>query len=91
VVDVRNGCLGACTIEAGDWSAGTTTSNSAQVPAFTGGNQTSTVFDTAGRAAINRSGRTQLRLRFSANQTATNYLWIDKGATARLSVTYTLP
>lgn len=91
VVDVRNGCFGACTVEAADWSAATTSSGSAQVPAFTGGNQTSTVFDTAGRTAINRSGRTQLRLRFSANQTATNYLWIDRGATARLSVTYTLP
>ncbi|MEJ2788271.1 MULTISPECIES: PHB depolymerase family esterase [unclassified Pseudoxanthomonas] len=91
VVDVRSGCLGACTIEAADWAATTTTTNSAQVPSFSGGNQTSTVFDTSGRAAINRTGRTQLRLRFNANPTATHYLWIDKGATAKLSVTYTLP
>ncbi|SFV26962.1 esterase, PHB depolymerase family [Pseudoxanthomonas sp. YR558] len=91
VVDVRNGCLGACTIEAADWAAATTTTGSAQVPAFSGGNQTSTVFDTVGRAAINRTGRTQLRLRFNANPAATHYLWIDRGATAKLSVTYTLP
>lgn len=91
VIDVRNGCFGACTIEAADWAAGATAANSAQVPAFTGGNQTSTVFDAAGRGAIDRTGRTQLRLRFSANQAATNYVWIDRGATAKLSVTYTLP
>lgn len=91
VVDVRTGCFGACTIEAADWAAAGTSTGSAQIPAFAGGNQASTVFDTAGRAAINRTGRTQARLRFSANQTATNYLWIDKGASAKLSVTYTLP
>ena len=91
VVDVRSGCLGACTIEAADWAATTTTTGSAQVPAFSGGNQTSTVFDTAGRAAINRTGRTQLKLRFAANPSATHYVWIDRGATAKLSVTYTLP
>ena len=91
VVDVRSGCLGACTIEAADWAAATTTTSSAQVPAFSGGNQTSTVFDTAGRGAINRTGRTQLKLRFSQNPAATHYVWIDRGATAKLSVTYTLP
>ncbi len=91
VVDVRTGCFGACTIEAADWAAAGTSTGSAQIPSFAGGNQASTVFDTAGRAAINRTGRTQARLRFSANQTATNYLWIDKGASAKLSVTYTLP
>ena len=88
---MRSGCLGACTIETADWAAATTTTHSAQVPAFTGGNQTSSVFDTTGRAAINRTGRTQLKLRFAANPAATHYLWIDRGATAKLSVTYTLP
>jgi len=46
------------------------------------------VFSAAGLAAINAAGRTQLRLRFATKQSATNYLWIDKGATARLNVTY---
>lgn len=91
VLDVRNGCFGACTIEAADWSAAATATGVAQVPSFSGGNQTSTVFDANGHAAINRTGRTQLRLRFSANQTATNYLWIDRGASAKLTITYTLP
>jgi hypothetical protein len=88
LVDVRNGCLGACTIETGDWAAIATAAAAAQVPAFSGGSQQSTVFSAAGLAAINRAGRTQLRLRFSANQTATAYVWIDRGASARLSVTY---
>ena len=55
---------------------------------FTGGTQTSAPFAASGLAAINRSGRTQLRLRFANNQTATHYLWIGNGATATLRVTY---
>jgi poly(hydroxyalkanoate) depolymerase family esterase len=88
LVDVHSGCLGACTIEATDWAAATGAVAVAQIPAFSGGSQSSTVFSAVGLAAINPAGRTQLRLRFATNQTATNYLWIDKGATARLSVTY---
>lgn len=61
----------------------------AQLLSFTGGSQTSNLFSTAGLGAINILGRTQLRLRFSSNQIATNYLWIDHGATAKLTVTYT--
>jgi len=88
LVDVQSGCLGACTIEATDWAAAASASAAAQIPAFTGGSQSSSVFSAAGLAAINAAGRTQLRLRFATNQSATNYLWIDKGATARLNVTY---
>lgn len=55
---------------------------------FSGGSQTSNAFSAAGIDAINKGGRTQLRLRFSSNQTAANYLWIDKGVTAKLTVTY---
>lgn len=88
VIDAQTGCLGACTIETGDWAAGTTSSAVAQLLPFAGGTRTSTVFDASGLAAINRTGRTQLRLRFASNQTATHYLWIDKGATATLTVTY---
>jgi poly(hydroxyalkanoate) depolymerase family esterase len=87
-VDVRSGCFGACAIEAGDWAAAATASGVARLLRFTGGSQTSTVFDAAGSAAINRIGRTQLRLRFAFDQSATHYLWIDRGASAKLSVTY---
>lgn len=88
VVDAQSGCIGACTIEAADWAAATGTTAVAQLLAFTGGNQSSSVFSSAGLGAINRSGRTQLRLRFTANPTATNYVWIGRGASAKLAVTY---
>lgn len=88
VVDAHRGCLGACTIETGDWGAVATASAVAQIPTFSGGTQTSTLFTTAGLGAINRTGRTQLRLRFAADQTATHYLWIGNGTTATLTVTW---
>lgn len=88
VVDARRGCFGACGIDIGDWSATATAPAVAQIPAFTGGSQSSTPFASAGLAAIDPAGRTQLRLRFVADQTATHYLWIDRGATATLSVTF---
>lgn len=88
VIDANTGCIGACTIETGDWAATTTTSAIAQLLPFTGGTQTSTLFAAPGLSAIHRSGRTQLRLRFASNQTATNYLWIGNAATATLTVTY---
>lgn len=88
VIDANTGCIGACTIETGDWGATTTSSAIAQLLPFTGGTRTSNLFTASGLAAINRTGRTQLRLRFSSNQTSTQHLWIDKGATATLTVTY---
>lgn len=88
VIDAHTGCLGACTIETSDWAATATTSAVAQLLPFTGGTRTSNLFAVPGLTAINRTGRTQLRLRFVSNQTSTNYLWIDKGATATLTVTY---
>lgn len=88
VIDAHTGCLGACTIETSDWAAATTSSAVAQLLSFTGGNQTSNLFAASGLAAINKTGRTQLRLRFASNQTSTNYIWIDKGATATLKITY---
>ena len=88
VVDVNSGCFGACAIETGDYAAAASASAVAQLLSFSGGNQTSNAFASAGLSAINRGGRTQLRLRFSGNPTSTNYLWIDKGATAKLRVEY---
>ncbi len=88
VIDAHTGCLGACTIETGDWAATSTTSAVAQLLPFTGGTRTSNLFSAAGLGAVNKSGRTQVRLRFASNQTSTSYLWIDKGATATLTVTY---
>lgn len=88
VIDANSGCIGACSIETGDWGAATTSTSVAQLLSFSGGTQTSNLFTANGLAAINRTGRTQLRLRFGSNQTSTNYIWIGKGATATLRVTY---
>ena len=88
VIDANSGCIGACPLETGDWAATTTANAVAQLLPFTGGTQTSTLFAANGLGAVNRAGRTQLRLRFSADQTATNYLWIGNGTTATLTVTY---
>lgn len=88
VIDVNNGCFGLCAIETGDYAAAASASAVAQLLSFSGGSQTSNAFASAGLSAINRGGRTQLRLRFSGNPTSTNYLWIDKGATAKLRVEY---
>ncbi len=87
-IDANTGCIGACTIEAADWAAAASASAVAQLLPFSGGTQTSNLFSVNGLAAINRTGRTQLRLRFAANQTATSYLWVGNGATATLTVTY---
>jgi poly(hydroxyalkanoate) depolymerase family esterase len=87
-IDARNGCFGACTIETADWGAAATATSVADIPPFSGGSRTSALFSAAGLAAVNRSGRTQLRLRFTADQSAPHYLWIGNGATATLTVTY---
>lgn len=88
VIDVRNACFGACTIESGDFLAAATADAAASLVKFSSGTQNSSGFSSAGIAAISRTGRTQLKLRFSNDQTATNYLWIDRGTTAKLSVQY---
>jgi poly(hydroxyalkanoate) depolymerase family esterase len=88
VVDVRSGCFGLCGIESGDWAATPSASAVAQLLSFSGGNQTSSLFSAAGLAAISKTGRTQVKLRFALDQTATNYFWIDKVATARLNLVY---
>lgn len=89
VVDVKTACFGACSIETSDWAAAATANAVAQIPRFTGGNQASTLFNASGLAGINKTGRTQLKLRFSLDQTSTQYVWIGNNASgASLSVTY---
>lgn len=88
VIDVRTGCLGGCTIETGDWAAAVTAADIAEITKVTSGAKTSTDFATAGRNAINKTGTTQLKLRFAANPSSTAYLFIDNGASATLTVTY---
>jgi poly(hydroxyalkanoate) depolymerase family esterase len=88
VVDVKAGCFGACSLETSDYAASATAGSVASVLAFTSGQQNSSAFSGAGLAAINTSGRTQLRLRFDQNQASTRYLWIGSGVDATLQIEY---
>ncbi len=88
VVDVKDGCFGNCFIESGDWSAGATASEVAKVAKFSSGSQNSSDFNNVGLEAINKTGITQVKLRFSQDQTSTNYIGLDKGAAAKLHVEY---
>ncbi|WP_242103612.1 MULTISPECIES: PHB depolymerase family esterase [unclassified Lysobacter] len=89
VVDVHRGCMGGCAAEAADWAYAAVATGVAQLLPFSGGSQTSNVFSAPGLAAVNKGGRTQLRLRFTADQNATSHLWIGHGTSAKLTVTYT--
>ena len=89
VVDAHTGCMGGCAAEAADWAYAAVATGVAQLLPFSGGSQTSNVFSALGLAAINKGGPTQLRLRFTAAQTATSHLWIGHGTSAKLTVTYT--
>ncbi|MBX3698324.1 MAG: PHB depolymerase family esterase [Dokdonella sp.] len=91
VVDAHSGCFAACTIEAADHGTAATAEAIANIVQFGSGTQTSSPFSAAGLMAINKSGRTQLRLRFAQNQTSTNYVWIQNGSNASLTVEYVLP
>jgi len=89
VIDVKNGYFGiASTIETSDWAASPTASAVASIASFTSGTKQSTDFNSAGLSAINKTGKTQLKLRFVNNQSSTAYIFIKEGADAKLYVTY---
>jgi len=91
LIDVKNGTFNAATTETADWAATATASDVADIAKFTTGTKASADFSGAGLSAINLAGKTQLRLRFTGNQTATAYLFIRDGANATLTVEYTAP
>ncbi|MCG5212614.1 extracellular catalytic domain type 1 short-chain-length polyhydroxyalkanoate depolymerase [Streptosporangium soli] len=84
LVDVRNGCFGGCGIETGDWAAAPTLPAAAELPRFT-----TTVTADLPVAALNRSGATQLRLRFEQAHTSTAYVFVAGGTSATLTIEYT--
>lgn len=88
IIDLHHGCLGQCSIEASDYSAAASALAVAEIAKFSSGEQNSSGFSPAGLDALNRDGRTQLRLRFEQNPTSTAHLWIDNGASATLSIEY---
>lgn len=89
VIDVKNGIFGSySTMEKADWSASTTAAAVATIAKFTSGAKQSSDFSAAGLSAINKTGKTQLRLRFSSNQSTTSYVGIGQGSGATLTVVY---
>jgi len=89
VLDVKGGAFGASAgMETADWSAAADASAVASIAAFTSGTKTSSGFGAAGLAAVSKTGKTQVRLRFSANQGATAYVFLTEGSGATLTVTY---
>ncbi len=88
LVDVKNGTFGAATTETTDFAAAPTASGVASIAKFISGTKSSTDFSSAGLSAINRTGRTQLKLRFSLNPSATSYAFFTEGAGAVLTVEY---
>ncbi len=89
LIDVKNGTFNAAATETADWASAATASGVASIGSFTAGTKASGDFSSAGRSAINLTGKTQLRLGFSGNQTATQYLFVKDGTGATLTVVYT--
>lgn len=89
VIDVATGTFNAAATETADWAAPATASAVANLAKFTSGTARSTDFTGAGASAVNKGGRTQLRLRFAQDPTATAYLFVKDGANATLTVVYT--
>ncbi len=88
VIDLKNGTFGAATTEASDFNAAATASAVANIIKFTSGSQSSADFSAPGLSAINKTGKTQARLRFSQNPTGTRYLFLTEGTGAVLTVEY---
>lgn len=88
-LDVKNGAFGStASTETADFTAAATASDVANIIKFTTGAQSSTDFSASGLAAINKTGKTQARLRFAQNPTGTRYLFLTEGTGAVLTVEY---
>ncbi|MFB6808853.1 poly(3-hydroxybutyrate) depolymerase [Streptomyces sp. NPDC056387] len=92
LLDLRTGCFGSsCTTEAGDWSAPASVPAVAELPAFSSGTRTSTDLSPAALAALaapDRTGTTQLRLRFASPQPSTAYVFLATSPRPALTVEY---
>ncbi|MCT4351923.1 poly(3-hydroxybutyrate) depolymerase [Streptomyces sp. Je 1-79] len=88
LADVTTGCFGGCVVEASDWSAPATVAGGAQVASFSSASATSTDLSAQALAALDRSGTTQMRLRFEAAPASTAYLFVNKDTPVTLTVEY---
>ncbi|MCD0157811.1 PHB depolymerase family esterase [Deinococcus sp. 6GRE01] len=94
--DVKGGCLGAaCTLGTDDFAAAVTAGGAVtfSAPAGTGvGTTLSAPLSAAGLAAIDRTGRTQIRLAFVGGAARSNrlsdYVTLGEGAQVTLALTY---
>ncbi len=89
VIDVKTGTFNAANTEAADWAASATADGVTAIDRFSAGTKSSGDFSSEGLSAINKLGKTQLRLRFTQAQAATQYLFVRDGANAVLTVVYT--
>ncbi|MGW7432390.1 extracellular catalytic domain type 2 short-chain-length polyhydroxyalkanoate depolymerase [Streptomyces sp. NPDC054861] len=88
LADVRTGCFGGCAVEASDWSAAATVAGAARIAGFTSGSAASTDLSAEALAALDRTGTTQVRLRFETAPPSTAYLFVDKDTPVTLTVEY---
>ena len=88
VIDLKNGTFGVAATEATDFAAAATASAVGELIKFTTGSQSSTDFNAAGLAAINKLGLTQARVRFAQNPVNMRYLFFTEGTGATLTVEY---
>ncbi|MFR9674457.1 PHB depolymerase family esterase [Streptomyces sp. TR06-5] len=91
-VDVHSGCLGGdCGVTPADWAAGADAPAAASISRFTSGTADSGSFSAAGLAAVDPTGTTQVRLRFTGFPAATAYAFLGSGTDASLTLEYTTP
>lgn len=91
-IDVRTGKFGSSSIcQTSDWDEAATASAVATISHFSSGSKDSSDFNEQGRKAINRSGRTQMRLYFDphTDMSFNNYLFLTKGTDVKLILEYT--
>lgn len=94
--DLRAGCLGAgCALGTDDYAAAVTAAGAATFTApasTTVGTVLSTTLNAAGLSAVNRTGRTQVRLNFAGGTAGNNglsdYATFGEGTQVTLEVTY---
>jgi hypothetical protein len=91
VIEVKTGCFGgSCNIGTDDWSASASAASTATIAQFSSGSKDSADINSAGRSAINKTGTTQLKLRFSQFQSGFNYITIYGGGSANRAVLHVI-
>jgi pimeloyl-ACP methyl ester carboxylesterase len=90
VIDINKGYLGTSqNTQTDDWNAPATASSVATIDKFTSGKKNSSAFNEAGLNAINKTGVTQIRLRFDPYvDKHSNYIFIKQGAEAKFYIEY---